>query len=215
MTASLIDGNALAKQIRAQVSGRTQALRAAGVIPRLAILMVGDDPASAVYTRHKVNDSTETGLDASLERFAADMPEADLLARVRALNEDASVHGILVQLPLPKHMDGHKVIAAISPAKDVDGSASDTSHERACMIAFASLFPPRWASQGSCSREDARTDTPTRASTRAAKRRMPETAWVLREAPPDKMQARRNPRRDFLRTRAPTPRARRRAIRAR
>jgi methylenetetrahydrofolate dehydrogenase (NADP+) / methenyltetrahydrofolate cyclohydrolase len=121
MTAKLIDGNALAKQIRAQVAGRTQALRAKGIAPKLAIIMVGDDPASAVYTRHKVNDSKETGLDATLERFAATTSESDLLARIDALNRDPSVHGILVQLPLPKHMDTQKVVTAISPAKDVDG----------------------------------------------------------------------------------------------
>ena len=121
MTAQLIDGNALARQVRAEVAGRTAALQARGVSPRLAILLVGDDPASQVYTRHKVNDSKETGLAATLEVFAADMAEADLLARIHALNEDTSVHGILVQLPLPRHMDASKVIQAISPAKDVDG----------------------------------------------------------------------------------------------
>ena len=119
--AQLIDGNALAKQIRAQVAGRTQALRASGIVPKLAIILVGDDPASQVYTRHKVNDSTETGLDATLERFPATLPEADLLARIESLNRDRSVHGILVQLPLPRHMDSQKVISTISPAKDVDG----------------------------------------------------------------------------------------------
>ena len=121
MTAKLIDGNALASEIRAQVAGRTAALKARGIVPKLAIIMVGDDPASQVYTRHKVNDSTETGLQATLERFPAAMAEGDLLARIQALNADTSVHGILVQLPLPGHMDSHKVIAAISPLKDVDG----------------------------------------------------------------------------------------------
>jgi methylenetetrahydrofolate dehydrogenase (NADP+) / methenyltetrahydrofolate cyclohydrolase len=121
MSAQLIDGNALAKRIRAEVSGRTEALRAKGVQPSLAIILVGEDPASQVYTKHKVNDSKQTGLAATLERFPADMKEADLLARIDALNRDPSVHGILVQLPLPKHMDSHKVIEAISPAKDVDG----------------------------------------------------------------------------------------------
>lgn len=121
MTAQLIDGNALAKQIREEVAGRTQALKARGVQPRLSILLVGEDPASQVYTKHKVNDSTQTGLEATLETYPATLPEADLLARIRALNEDPSVHGILVQLPLPKHMDSHKVIETISPAKDVDG----------------------------------------------------------------------------------------------
>lgn len=121
MSAQLIDGNALARQIRADVQGRTQALKARGIQPRLAILLVGEDPASQVYTKHKVNDSTETGLHATLETFPASMSEAALLARIRELNADPGVHGILVQLPLPKHMDSHKVIETISPAKDVDG----------------------------------------------------------------------------------------------
>jgi methylenetetrahydrofolate dehydrogenase (NADP+) / methenyltetrahydrofolate cyclohydrolase len=121
MTAQLIDGNALARTIRAEVAGRTAALKARGITPALAIILVGEDPASQVYTKHKVNDSTETGLQATLERYPADMTEADLLARVRALNDDPKVHGILVQLPLPKHMDSQKVIETISPAKDVDG----------------------------------------------------------------------------------------------
>jgi methylenetetrahydrofolate dehydrogenase (NADP+)/methenyltetrahydrofolate cyclohydrolase len=120
-TAKLIDGNALAKKIRAEVSGRTQALKDRGIQPALAIILVGEDPASQVYTRHKANDSTETGLAATLERYPATMSEADLLARIRTLNDDASVHGILVQLPLPRHMDSQKVIETISPAKDVDG----------------------------------------------------------------------------------------------
>ncbi|MGF6347377.1 bifunctional methylenetetrahydrofolate dehydrogenase/methenyltetrahydrofolate cyclohydrolase FolD [Variovorax sp. W2I14] len=121
MTAQLIDGNALAKTIRAEVAGRTAALKARGVNPALSIILVGEDPASQVYTKHKVNDSTQTGLEATLETYPADMTEADLLARIRALNDDPKVHGILVQLPLPKHMDSQKVIETISPAKDVDG----------------------------------------------------------------------------------------------
>lgn len=121
MTAQLIDGNALAKTIRAEVAGRTAALKARGVNPALSIILVGEDPASQVYTKHKVNDSAQTGLDATLETYPADMTEADLLARIRTLNEDPKVHGILVQLPLPKHMDSQKVIETISPAKDVDG----------------------------------------------------------------------------------------------
>lgn len=121
MSAQLIDGNALAKQIRSEVAHRTAALREAGIQPHLSIVLVGDDPASQVYTRHKVNDSTETGLSATLERYAADLPEPDLLARIAALNADPAVHGILVQLPLPRHMNSHRVIEAISVDKDVDG----------------------------------------------------------------------------------------------
>ena len=121
MPAPLIDGNALAHQIRQQVQGRTAALKARGVQPALHILLVGEDPASQVYTRHKVADRPETGLPATLERHPADLPEAALLARIAALNADPAVHGILVQLPLPAHMNAHKVIEAIAPAKDVDG----------------------------------------------------------------------------------------------
>ena len=121
MSAQLIDGNALAKQIRAEVAGRTQALKARGVQPHLAIVLVGEDPASQVYVKHKVADSEQTGLKATLERYPADMSEAELLLRIHALNADRQVHGILVQLPVPKHMDSHKIIEAISPAKDVDG----------------------------------------------------------------------------------------------
>lgn len=121
MTAQLIDGNALSKQIRTEVAHRTAALKARGVQPQLNIILVGEDPASQVYTKHKVNDSTETGLGATLERYGADMTESALLARIRELNADPQVHGILVQLPLPKHLDTHKVIETIAPAKDVDG----------------------------------------------------------------------------------------------
>jgi methylenetetrahydrofolate dehydrogenase (NADP+) / methenyltetrahydrofolate cyclohydrolase len=120
-SAQLIDGNALAQKIRTEVAGRTAALKARGIAPRLAIILVGEDPASQVYTKHKVNDSTQTGLQATLETYPADMAEADLLARIQQLNADAAVHGILVQLPLPKHMDANRVIETISPAKDVDG----------------------------------------------------------------------------------------------
>jgi methylenetetrahydrofolate dehydrogenase (NADP+)/methenyltetrahydrofolate cyclohydrolase len=121
MTAQLIDGNALARQVRAEVADRVQALKARGVEPRLTVILVGEDPASQVYTRNKVADSEQTGLQATLERYPAELPEADLLARIRQLNDDAGVHGILVQLPLPRHMDAHRVIETIAPAKDVDG----------------------------------------------------------------------------------------------
>jgi methylenetetrahydrofolate dehydrogenase (NADP+) / methenyltetrahydrofolate cyclohydrolase len=120
-TAQLIDGNALAKSIRAEVAQRARALRERGVTPGLAVILVGEDPASQVYVKHKVTDSQESGLHSVLERYPADLSEADLLARIRALNADPAIHGILVQLPLPKHMNAAKVIEAISPAKDVDG----------------------------------------------------------------------------------------------
>lgn len=121
MTAQLIDGNALARQVRADVAHRVQALKARGIEPHLAVILVGEDPASQVYVRNKVADSEQTGLKATLERYPADMTEATLLARIAQLNTDASVHGILVQLPLPQHMDSSRVIETIAPEKDVDG----------------------------------------------------------------------------------------------
>ena len=121
MTAQLIDGNALAARTRADVSRRVQALKARGITPGLAVILVGEDPASQVYVRHKVKDSEEAGLHSVLERHPATLSEAELLARIDALNKDPAIHGILVQLPLPRHIDAARVIESISPAKDVDG----------------------------------------------------------------------------------------------
>jgi methylenetetrahydrofolate dehydrogenase (NADP+)/methenyltetrahydrofolate cyclohydrolase len=121
MTAQLIDGNALAQQIRGEVANRVAALKARGLRPALAVILVGDNPASQVYVKHKVADCEGVGMRSILDRLPADLPEAALLARIRELNADASVHGILVQLPLPPHIDASKVIATIAPAKDVDG----------------------------------------------------------------------------------------------
>lgn len=121
MTAQLIDGNALSRQLRADVAQRAAALKTRGVTPGLAVVLVGDNPASQVYVRNKVKACEDSGLHSVLEKYDADMTEAALLARVDALNNDPAIHGILVQLPLPKHIDAQKVIEAISPAKDVDG----------------------------------------------------------------------------------------------
>lgn len=121
MTAQLIDGNALSRQLRADVAQRVQALRARGLTPGLAVILVGDNPASQVYVRNKVKACEDTGMHSVLETWPATLSEAELLARVQAMNEDPTIHGILVQLPLPAHIDAQKVIEAISPAKDVDG----------------------------------------------------------------------------------------------
>jgi len=121
MTAQLIDGNALSKQLRAQVAIDAAKLNSQGVKPGLAVVLVGENPASQVYVRNKVKACEEAGFHSVLEKYDATLSEADLLQRVHALNDDASIHGILVQLPLPAHIDGQKVIEAISPAKDVDG----------------------------------------------------------------------------------------------
>jgi methylenetetrahydrofolate dehydrogenase (NADP+)/methenyltetrahydrofolate cyclohydrolase len=121
MTAQLIDGLALSKQLRAEAAARAAALAAKGHRPGLAVVLVGDNPASQVYVRNKVKACEEAGIRSVLEKYDASMTEAELLARVDALNNDPTIHGILVQLPLPKHIDDHKVIESISPAKDVDG----------------------------------------------------------------------------------------------
>jgi methylenetetrahydrofolate dehydrogenase (NADP+)/methenyltetrahydrofolate cyclohydrolase len=121
MTAQLIDGNALSKTLRAEVATRAAALKARGVVPGLAVVLVGENPASQVYVRNKVKACEDNGLHSVLEKHPAELSEADLLARVEALNNDPAIHGILVQLPLPAHIDAQKVIEAIAPAKDVDG----------------------------------------------------------------------------------------------
>ncbi len=121
MKAQLIDRNPHPPPPRAPVTRRVEALKARGITPGLAVILVGEDPASQVYVRHKVKDSEEAGLRSVLERHAATLSEADLLARIDALNKDPAIHGILVQLPLPKHIDAARVIESISPAKDVDG----------------------------------------------------------------------------------------------
>jgi methylenetetrahydrofolate dehydrogenase (NADP+)/methenyltetrahydrofolate cyclohydrolase len=121
MTAQLIDGVALSKQIRAEIAQRAAALTARGRRPGLAVILVGDDPASATYVKNKVKACADAGVHSVLEKFDASLPEADLLARLDALNADPTIHGILVQMPLPRHIDPHKVIERISTAKDVDG----------------------------------------------------------------------------------------------
>ena len=121
MTAQSIAGNALSHTLRADVAARAAALRARGTTPGLAVVLVGDNPASQVYVRNKVKACEDNGLHSVLERYPAELGEAELLARVEALNEDPAIHGILVQLPLPAHIDAQKVIEAIAPHKDVDG----------------------------------------------------------------------------------------------
>ena len=120
-SAQLIDGVALSQKMRAQVAERAAALSARGRKPGLAVILVGEDPASAVYVRNKVKACGDCGLHSVLEKYGAELSEAALLQRIAALNADPAIHGILVQMPLPKHIDPHKVIEAIATAKDVDG----------------------------------------------------------------------------------------------
>ena len=120
MSARSMDGNALAAQIRGEVAARVLTLKNNGLPPALAVILVGDDPASQVYVKHKVADCESVGMRSILDRLPADTPQAALLARIRALNADPAVNGILVQLPLPPHIEANQVIATLSPAKDVD-----------------------------------------------------------------------------------------------
>ena len=120
-SAQIIDGNALSAQLRQEVTQRTNALKARGLRPGLAVVLVGDNQASEVYVRNKVKACADSGLHSVLDRYDASMTETQLLARIDQLNHDDSIHGILVQLPLPAHIDANKVIESISPAKDVDG----------------------------------------------------------------------------------------------
>ena len=121
MTAQLIDGVALSRHIRAEVAQRAATLTARGHTPGLAVILVGDDPASATYVKNKVKACADAGVRSVLEKYDADLGEAALLERLAALNADPTIHGILVQMPLPKHIDPQKVIETISTAKDVDG----------------------------------------------------------------------------------------------
>lgn len=121
MTAKLIDGVALSGSIRADIASKTQALAAKGLQPGLAVVLVGEDPASQVYVRNKVNACEKAGFKSEMHRMDANTSQEQLLAMVDQLNNDPSIHGILVQLPLPAHLDSHSVIEAISAEKDVDG----------------------------------------------------------------------------------------------
>lgn len=128
-TAQIIDGNALSAQLRGEIASRVQALKARGTTAGLAVILVGDDPASAVYVRNKVKACADTGVHSVFEKYDATLTEADLLTRIAALNTDPSIHGILVQMPLPKHINPHKVIEAIATSKDVDGYATLSAGE--------------------------------------------------------------------------------------
>ncbi|MBB5214110.1 bifunctional methylenetetrahydrofolate dehydrogenase/methenyltetrahydrofolate cyclohydrolase FolD [Parapusillimonas granuli] len=121
MTARLIDGKALSDQIKADVAERVRALKQRGVTPGLAVVLVGDDPASHVYVRNKAAACEKAGLYSQVIRLPADIPEDQLLDIVRGLNGDPDIHGILVQLPLPAHLNAGKVIETIAAEKDVDG----------------------------------------------------------------------------------------------
>jgi methylenetetrahydrofolate dehydrogenase (NADP+) / methenyltetrahydrofolate cyclohydrolase len=121
MTAHIINGKQIAADTQAEIKSRVSNLSARGITPGLAVILVGDNPASHVYVSNKVKSCSAVGMHSVLEQYPAELTEAKLLERIHALNEDVSIHGILVQLPLPKHINEHAVLEAISPLKDVDG----------------------------------------------------------------------------------------------
>ncbi|MBN8474918.1 bifunctional methylenetetrahydrofolate dehydrogenase/methenyltetrahydrofolate cyclohydrolase FolD [Sulfuritalea sp.] len=121
MTARLIDGNALSTQLRSEFANRAAALKEKGVTPCLAVILVGEDPASAVYVRNKVAGCEKAGMRSIKDVYGPDVDPSVVLARIAELNADPAVHGILVQLPLPKHFDSEAVLESIAPEKDVDG----------------------------------------------------------------------------------------------
>ena len=121
MTARIIDGKAIAQEVRAEWKVRADALKAHGITPGLAVIIVGEDAASKIYVGNKVKACAELGIYSEHIALPADTPEATLLAKIAELNANPAIHGILVQLPMPKHIDSHKVLEAISPSKDVDG----------------------------------------------------------------------------------------------
>ncbi|MBK4214787.1 bifunctional methylenetetrahydrofolate dehydrogenase/methenyltetrahydrofolate cyclohydrolase FolD [Paracoccus caeni] len=121
MTAHIIDGKAFAANLRSRIATQVSALKERGITPGLAVVLVGEDPASQVYVRSKGKMTVEVGMNSWQHKLPADTPEADLLALIDTLNNDPAVNGILVQLPLPGHMDESAVINSIAPEKDVDG----------------------------------------------------------------------------------------------
>ena len=121
MSATIIDGKAIASATQDEIKIRVDQLIEQGVRPGLAVILVGDNPASQVYVRNKVKACEAVGMYSSLDRYPADLTEAKLLQRIQELNHNPDIHGILVQLPLPKHINEHAVLEAIVPAKDVDG----------------------------------------------------------------------------------------------
>jgi len=140
MTARIIDGKAIAKKLRAEYAERIVALKANhGVVPGIAVILVGDNPASEVYVRNKISACRETGIHSELVRLPADTPESEVLARIDALNADPAVHGILVQLPLPSHIDVPKVLERISVGKDVDGFHL---YNVGALVVGNTVFPP-------------------------------------------------------------------------
>ena len=139
MNARIIDGKAVAADLRARIAAQVQRLkREHGIAPGLAVVLVGENPASAVYVRNKSKQTVEAGMQSFDHRLPETASEQDVLALVQRLNADGAVHGILVQLPLPRQIDSQKVLATIDPAKDVDGFHPANAGR------LATGLPPQW-----------------------------------------------------------------------
>ena len=139
MTATIIDGVAVSKIIRAEWKQRVELLKQQDLTPGLAVILVGDDPASQVYVRNKVKACGEMGLHSELHQFPSEVSEKTLLARIAELNANPKIHGILVQLPLPPHIDNNKVMEAISIEKDADGFHL---YNLGALVTGGTVFPP-------------------------------------------------------------------------
>jgi methylenetetrahydrofolate dehydrogenase (NADP+)/methenyltetrahydrofolate cyclohydrolase len=139
MSAKIIDGKALAAQVRAEVKSKVAALAQRGIRPGLAVVLAGDDPASKVYVRNKTRACEEVGLRSQQIDYPATVTQEELMACIRKLNADPAVHGILVQLPLPKHIDAARVLQAVSPEKDADGFHTESM---GALVAGAPRFVP-------------------------------------------------------------------------
>ena len=139
MTATLMDGVAVSKAIRAQWQQRVEALKARGVTPGLAVILVGENPASQVYVRHKVKACGEVGLYSEVHQFPASVAQETVLAKIEELNRDPKIHGILVQLPLPPHFDNGRVLEVISAEKDADGFHL---YNLGGLVSGGAVFPP-------------------------------------------------------------------------
>ena len=139
MTAKIIDGKAIAHQVRLDWKIRVDSLRGKGVVPGLAMIIVGDNAASKVYVRHKTKACADIGIHSEVHEFADDATEAMLLDRIAALNADPKIHGMLVQLPLPPHLEVRAVIEAIAVHKDVDGF---NLYNVGALVASETVFPP-------------------------------------------------------------------------
>jgi methylenetetrahydrofolate dehydrogenase (NADP+)/methenyltetrahydrofolate cyclohydrolase len=139
MSAKIIDGNMIAKQVRAEWKLRVESLKDKGVVPGLAVIMIGDNPASEVYVRNKVRACQDIGIYSEKHVFSADVSEKAVLDRIDRLNEDPAIHGILVQLPLPAHFESRRLLEAISTEKDVDGF---NLYNVGALVVGETVFPP-------------------------------------------------------------------------